>query len=283
MTKKFRRLFGAVDRDGLTLPPDVLEARNAGQRIATALEQLALPRPAAEVFVETVTAVLHSDHPGGVDITPVTTHAAEQAEYESRVALLRAARERAEQQMVSAVHDFADVIIIEHIAAAGARLWDEVTKCVQQLGDTNVSAPDDLLRAKDPVRRAWLQLDDLAGRYSRLREALSDVPAQEVEHDAAGDHSEFESGMCTVQGYGWKTMAHVPAPSRPWPSEPRAKLAWLVRNGHRPWWPTAVNRDRAWLSSHKDEFEQQQERQRRHRAAAGWRTSHGVVGSAILG
>lgn len=186
------------------------------------------------------------------------------------------AAERAEGDLGDVIRECHDQIITGHLRPAGEKLWTEVEKAVKALGDLDTANVDGLLRAPDRTRRAWLDLDAMAGRYDRIREALSRLNQHtntQPEHDAAGDHAEFRAGLCTVAGSNWRGNPTSPAPKMPWPDDPRGRLVWFVRNGATPWWPLTEERDAAWLDAHREGYEQMQQQQQRHHLARQWASS----------
>lgn len=205
-------------------------------------------------------AVLGSADPGAVDVSGILDHERQTVELTHCRRVLNRAQELAESELASVLEGSTDQIIEDVIQPAGERLWSSVVKAVAGLDDIEVVSVDAMLRAPERARRCYLELDGLAAQYGRLRGAWSPLPnGQDVQHDIAADHSEFEVGLCTIVGPHWRgsPMAQH-RPRMPWSDHPRDRLIWLVRAGHKPWFPTPDQRDRVWLTVHREEHERHQ-------------------------
>lgn len=268
--KTYKRIFAAVERGELDLPAEVRDAHATLARVTAALTGLPVPRAAGDLFADAVTTTLRADDPAAVDLSMVVGHAEIRRAHDVRVRVLRRAVELAAQDVTDSIVENADTIITAHIAPAGDALWDEIMTAVKALGDVEIASADEMLRAPDRARKAYLALGDLAAQYDRLRSALGDVPAAAVQHDTGGDHATFRGGLCTVVGRGWRTTPIFPAARMPWPDDPRGRLVWFARQGHRPWWPTPAQRDEAWMEAHREQHEQQQRRNVLNRSAHAW-------------
>ncbi|HVL86200.1 MAG TPA: hypothetical protein VM367_18190 [Pseudonocardia sp.] len=271
VTRRYRHLLVAADRDKLSLPPDVAAARMVLDRVTAALPQLTAPPPPQTVLDAAVDAALNSTDPAALNVDAVIDQERRQREHDTRVRVLRAARERADEQLRDTIADSTDVIVADHVRPTGEHLWQQIRAAVEALGDVEISNPDALLAAPDKARRAYLALDSLAARYTRLRTVLSELlrDAPGPEHDVTGDHAEFRVGLCAI----WPDHRRSPslaAATPPWPEDGRGRLVWLVRGGHEPWWPLVAERDAAWLTCHREAHEHTQRRNALHRLAHAW-------------
>lgn len=266
---RYAALFDPADNNEWTLPDAVTTARTVHARLMTAINSYPAappdPRPAL------VTAALGADDPGSLDVSPLLDHQRITAERDRRLQVLREALNHAADDLVNSVRDGADTIITDHLAPAGTELWTAITNAVHALDDLDPSNTVALLNAPDRVRLAYLALDDLTAKYNRLSEAWGRLPVEAVQHDDRADHAEFAAGLCTV----WpdsKRMVTAPAATPPWPTGDggKGRLVWLVRAGAVPWWPTPQQRDEAWMTVHKEGYEQMQEQVRRGHAVQGW-------------
>lgn len=268
-TRKYRALVEPFDSKEWTLPAPVAEARATTARVAAAVSRLPAPPSPQTPLNVAVAAALTADDPLTVDLAGMLDHPRAAAERNARVSVLRIAQERAEAELSEVIHENRDAIITEHLRVAGEKLWVEIGVMVEALGDIDPANTDALLRSPDKTRRAWLDLDGLALKYGRVREAMSRLlmhTDSTPEHDVDGDHSEFQAGMCTVAGPNWKGRPMSPAPVMPWPTDPRGRLVWFARHDVTPWFATIAERDAAWMAAHKEQYERMAHQQRRHHA-----------------
>jgi hypothetical protein len=99
VTRRYRHLLVAADRDKLSLPPDVAAARMVLDRVTAALPQLTAPPPPQTVLDAAVDAALNSTDPAALNVDAVIDQERRQREHDTRVRVLRAARERADEQL----------------------------------------------------------------------------------------------------------------------------------------------------------------------------------------
>jgi len=266
---RYAALFEPADAGEWTLPQDVQTARATHTRILNAIRNHppAPPDPHETLVLTALTA----DDPGRLDIGPLLNHQRATAERDHRLRVLQTALERAAYDLTDAVRDGADHIITDHLTPALTKLWVEIKKNVEALGTRDPSDVTGMLRAPDKTRLAFLKLDELAARYSRLREAWSRIPVGSCEHDVRGEHAEFEPGIYALWPEG-KRVSHLPPAAPPWPTGDggKGRLIWLVRAGAVPWLPTPTQRDQAWRTANAEALKNMADQQRRHHAVHGW-------------
>lgn len=270
-----RDVFAPARRGEWSLPPQLVEARAVLTRVSEALASVEEPPPPQQPLDRAVTAALTAEHPGNVDVSGVVSHQWLVAERDARVQVLTTAQQRAEAELNGLLTDHCDDVIA-HVRQAGEQLWTEITKRVADRGDIDTADSNALLRSSDRVRKSWLLLEDLAAKYGRTRQAIDRVQSHahsHPEHDVEADHSEFEAGLCTIIGPTWRPSPISPVPQRPWPADSRSRLVWLIRAGIHPWWPTASQRDEAWMAAHGEGYAAMQQQQQRHRTARAWALS----------
>lgn len=277
--RRYRDLFEPADRAEWTLPQEITVCRERSARLAAAYTRAAAPLlPSREaVHDDAVRAALAVDDPAAVDLAALVDHPRRAAERDARTGVLRIASERADAALAGAVSGLKDQLITGHLRVAGEALWTAAVKATKALGDIDIDQPNELLRAPDKTRNAWLELDDLAARYGRIREAMSRLLLHlsvTLEHDTDGDHAEFREGYCTLAGPQWKGLPMAERrPKLPWPSEPRPRVVWFARKGIKPWWPTIAERDEAWMAAHREAFERIQKQRQLNRTAQDWGVS----------
>lgn len=267
-----KALFGpAEDRGEWSLPPELVDLRHTVQRLENGLQTVPEPADIGDVQAAALAAARAAENPATLDVTALLDHDRAVAEYDHRQDTLRTALEHANEDLNAHITEHRDQIITEALQPALTKLWGEVTSAAKILHGLNVENRDDLLTATDKQRRSYLQLDDLAARYGRLREAWSRVrQGVEPQHDArVADHAEFEAGLCTI----WPEKIQfrmMDSDHTPWPTEPRDRLLWIARQNHTPWLPTVAEQDAAWMTAHRDEHEAVQEQGRRGRMVRQW-------------
>lgn len=163
---------------------------------------------------------------------------------EARRLVLLLARERAEARLVAAVFGRADEIISTSLRNAHAEVIERATKCNERLEDYPELEPDPLviMAAPEPVRKAWLEMQELAKRYVAIRSArLVWTTASSMDGSADdGGHAEFKQAARIWPN--WRPSSG----DQPWPTgSAAAKLRWIVLNAEQvaPWLPTPSEQD----------------------------------------
>lgn len=272
-SRRYRDLFDPADRGEWELPTPVTEARTVLAKVTEALAKVVEPGPVQEVNDEAVQAALNSADPLDIDLTALLDHSRLREESDTRIAVLREAQQRADTALATAMRDNCDRIIVKCLRPPGEAVWSEITRATRSLGDLNTSDTSGLLRAGAKTRAAFLELDELTTRYHRIREAMERLllhAGEPPQHDIHGDHGEFQVGLCRILGTNWRAAPMSEKRKLPWPTDPKARLVWLARNGHQPWFATTEQRDEAWLTAHRAEQERMQHQQYRHGVAQRW-------------
>lgn len=272
-SKTKQALFEPADRGEWTLPDELVRYRDTAVRLGAAFDQLQPPRDIIDVQAEVIAAAKRADDPVTLDVTVLLDHERDMAEYDQRSNILRIAWEQAQQDLNATIHELADQVIIGHLQPALTKLWAHATKQVNTLADVNVDSTDSLLSASDKQRRAWLDLDDTAARYARLRLAWDRIRTGQPQYDGRSDHAEYETGRCRIWPESMNNAKFSLDPTPPWPTDPRQKLVWMVRNSHTPWLPTIQQQDDAWMTTHRRQWEEAQHQGRQQRQARAFVTA----------
>lgn len=271
--RKYRDVFDPADRGEWQLPTAVTQARTILAKVSEALDKVAEPRPVQDVQDEAVQAALASADPADIDLSALLDHRRLREESDTRTAVLRQAQQRADSALATTMRDSCDQIITECLRPSGQATWEEITRATRSLGDLDTSDTNGLLRAGAKTRAAFLELGELTARYHRIREAMERLllhAGEPPQHDIHGDHGEFRVGLCSILGSNWRAAPMSEKRQLPWPADAKARLVWLVRNGHEPWFATTEQRDEAWLTAHRAEREKMQHQQYRHGVAQRW-------------
>ena len=260
------RLFRAYDRKVLTLPSEIVEAREVANRLSLALAATGSPPSKRAAFEEAVSATLRSLDPRGVDLSAALAAPAAVTAWDLRCRVLSAAADHAADDLDDVIRDLADRVVTVHVTGAGRELWKRVTVAVRNLRGVNLLDQDGLIAAPESVRKSYADLGALGETYDVLRAAYADVVpfTGQTMHDFDGDHSEVERGFCGVVPDYRRTVT-AEARRWPWGDSSRERMAWFVRNDITPWWPTREARDRAYLAVHGDEVRRMQNQTMRGR------------------
>lgn len=225
-----------------TLPEQITEARDALRRVQDLIEEL----PPPPDHPTTVRDRLAFQVAAGADLNGTPVHEARQAlaNHEDRVALLRAAREVANQRLATALGEHASRTLTEHLAPAFDSLVDSLRRDFTTARHVDsVSPPAVVLSQPKNVRDAIIRIDGSVGRYAVLRDAFNVVRrlAGEETADGMGYFAEVRDAE-TV----WPELAQSATQTRYAPGRPpwmldstRDRLAWMFAHGAEPWMPTA--------------------------------------------
>lgn len=157
--------------------------------------------------------------------------------------LLTMAVEQAQERVVGAAGGHADEIITEQLRPA----LEEVLSVVREHAPAAGSIPwddfDKAMEAPEPEREAYLAIREAQKRYTALR------AAQEIcywltvgENDGTRKFSEIRNFEEVWPSHAFRQPGNVP----PWPTNPMARLVWLVTSGAEPWMPTFEEIESEW-------------------------------------
>lgn len=229
-----------------TLPEEVLSAHRAPQNIRRARGQIDLHHSVAHATSKIVDTARRGD-----DVTPIVDEIREAvADDEARRTASRAlneAIEEANDYAVQAVVAESTSIINDRLKPALEETLRAAKECAEQLVD-HLPEPDplELLSLGDETRQAWVRAQDLAERYNAI------LDAQRVLHtigvlpklDETNEFGSFTNFAEVVQQHRRLDSGHTSEP--PWPSDPAARLLWIVGSDLEPWVPTPDEQDEAY-------------------------------------
>lgn len=261
--QQWRQMFADRDAGLYDLPADIVAAKAGVDRLDAELASHDARRPDAEaarrdVIAETVAASL-AGRPVP-DVAPIRKAATAGQDHEERRRIVSEARSQLASELVNAIADSADRIIADCLRPRHAA-------AVKQFADAAPVLPehpttDQLMKADDKTRKAWLGLADAAHAYSRVTHTagLLNRVGRPLEHDLSG-----EFAWCKNQREIWPLYQVGRTP--PWPTDDqRLSLLALVRLGADLWLPTNAEREAAWWAAHGEKVEAQ--RRNRHGAQA---------------
>ena len=239
---RFKPLRSGAASGAYSLPAEVLDAFETLDR----LEQFQIERserlaPAArqELAAEVVAAAQAGKPlPSGAGYAK-----AEQADHvaDVRSAVLAEVLEEQGAALVTKFGTLALTIVVEHLRPALAEVVEAARIPAELVAPLGVDA-ENYLRAPDDVQAALLTLRDLTARYRAIRSARAAFrPFLPLEYDTDGTFGELRSIHIAAPYY------RQPNAPTPWPTDPVARLVWLVRSPAEPWMPTPSEQDQRWL------------------------------------
>lgn len=228
------RVTGLVQRaelGGFAIPEPILSA-------------IAKEQSLQEALAETNRASTQPDFLGELNeagtVPPGFTHRlaaslGEQEALKRQAILLTMAVEHAQERVVGAAQTHAEEIITKHLRPALEEVLAVVRKHAPAAGNIPWDDFDKAMEAPEPEREAYLAVRAAQQRYSALR------GAQEVcywltvgDNEGTQRFSEIRNLHEVWPSYAFRQPSNIP----PWPTNPMARLVWLVTSGAKPWMPT---------------------------------------------
>ncbi len=150
-------------------------------------------------------------------------------------------------ELVGAVLDDADTIITESLRPALAEVLAEVERHVPDFLPVADFTDRQLLAAATKGQKAALALSDLAERYGALRSVQEILSRGRVQADTDGIFREVRNLQAL---YGPQWAGRNQNTYKPWPADPRQRMAWLATSEADVWMPTPGDRDVMWLAAY---------------------------------
>jgi hypothetical protein len=159
------------------------------------------------------------------------------------------ARARTEHQVLDEAHAqlLADArraatpeqLLTQHVRPALLELMEEARTLTGEHGDLLATTSENSLPG-------WRRFGELAAGYAMLRQTAAALTT-DVPHTDPGPFAEWADPPDDPRLYGrsWYGRNMLNG-ATPWPTEPRARLLWIVRTGLDVWVPTAAERDVRW-------------------------------------
>lgn len=270
--KALENVLSWQEPGGFSLPEDVLKA--AG--VHSAALALAVPDPPALRHVEDVAALAVDLLERGEPVDPVelSAQAATARELAAHLdgarRLVTLATESAGLRALAVATALADEIIVVHLRPPFEDVLNQASALASSLqgADLNAGGWD----ATKSVRDARRTLSVLADRFRVIRSARTAViglAGQEAEYDTGGEFSQLQHPQALTAGYA----ANRPMPRPAIPESLESAVLWLVTDGAsgKPWLPTTLEQDAAWLAVFGEALEQRRAASLSARAHAGMR------------
>lgn len=242
-------LFDGADAGNYTLPEDVLSRR-------ALLDALEAERTRVGLLPVYPEAALLDAVEDAVEVGEVPTNLVEMAaELQSHHAaaglaatVLNRALDNQEDRLVSLVMSTGDRLIVDHLRVALLDTLDSARRAARVLKGA-LPDPASLAAGHVGVRvtEATKVMNDAATRYAAIRtgrRVLSDLGVRATE-DTGGAFGELANLPQIWPGYG---RSQEP----PWPTDPPARLLWLVAGEAQPWMPTPAEQDARWRAWHQE-------------------------------
>ncbi|CAN5324298.1 hypothetical protein BH20ACT24_BH20ACT24_16170 [soil metagenome] len=250
---RVRELVAAAEAGGFKLPPAVVEAVSALDRLAAMLAAVppsTSPDAAEEAATVEALAAVQAGRDVG-DLGEKALQARDAAEENAaRARVLREVQERLRYSASQSLLNCADEITAATQGAVDG-IMSEAAKLAPAI--KGAESAEAVLRGGDAAVRAWRQLEALASRYAAVRQAYQVVYGAAFSSqvaDATGAHLEFENVT--------ELFPSVRRTSeRPWPESPAARLAFVALSELRPWTPRPEQLNEAFEAERERVKEQQ--------------------------
>jgi hypothetical protein len=172
---------------------------------------------------------------------------------DARHRILTEATRTAESDLAQYINHHADTVISEHLKPALAKTLDEAAAARDALGPVAPVAAAVIEQGTAEQHAAYNKLAAAARRYEAIhacRKALMRMRTPKTS-DTADVYGELEG---IAEFYPAGIFTNRPTP---WPSDPAAKLAWIVehRDQAKPWVPTKQEQDAALMQRQADAVE----------------------------
>jgi hypothetical protein len=157
------------------------------------------------------------------------------------VSVLELAQNAAGWRVISGTKGSA--VIAGHLRPALAEVLEVARKAAPKVSGYDVGDAAAFVRAPEPVRRAWMALEDAATRYQALRRAQRAASSLDGgQHDRGHWFEEMRQPDALGVRLGSRTDDRL----QPWPQHPTARLVWLATAGaSQTWMPTSSEQDEA--------------------------------------
>jgi hypothetical protein len=155
---------------------------------------------------------------------------------------LAAATDRFTSRLQAALAD-GEAIVAEHIRPALSARDAAARDLLEAHGSALAGEAEVVLSAPVAVGRAWGEFGRIAKEIGALRAIQVDVSVTEKDDGAfVLTSTDPRDPRLWGSGYG----ARHRTAQRPWPTDPRGHLGWLITSGLPIWVPTGSERDARW-------------------------------------
>jgi hypothetical protein len=182
-----------------------------------------------------------------------------------RVGALDAALEVARDHFASTVQEMADVVVSDYLRPRFDKVLADTLPAATAVADFGGDLAA-IIGAPKATRDAWLALDGLVRSYQTLRRARTTAYAGRTPKlDVQGVFSEMRNLPDIWPS--WRQQVDPPGPT-----DPKARLCWLVTGPAEPWLPTLAQQD----ERYEERFATELENARRSRLIAAGGVHAGV-------
>jgi hypothetical protein len=241
-------LFAGFDAGHFDLPEDAKTARSAflavldadqrSRSAAARLDPRVLEQQAmAAVFdaAEAGEPIFDPEHPPAWTADLLRARE-EQERREAEARVLRQATEQAGDRLLGTVGDLAEVTITDYLRPAFEEVVEQAARLRDRASGLTWDHPERVISMPSAARAAWDSMTQASARYRALREA-QDALWRTTE----GVDTGLWRFMDMRSPYAiWPSRGSWQESAPPWPSDPRARLLWLVERREEAglWMPT---------------------------------------------
>jgi hypothetical protein len=239
---------------GIELPGQLAEYRDAAEALVAAVPARPPENPLTveESLVRaTIAAAAAGEALPEADVLLDARRAAEAAKEASRIR--KAAIEVAGHHLNGGLRGAAKTLVTGPLSSLLHDCLSEAKEAATAVG--SVRNAEEALGASERVRKAWLSVQRLAGRYSAIRTAQERLrplcPA--VQHDTWNLYAEMRNFDEVWPRYRSRRDA-------PWPSDPVGRLQWLATHVEEAgvWVPTPQQQDERFLEVNGEAMRRQE-------------------------
>jgi len=244
----YTALLTGHDAGYYDLPAEVKRARKAGATIGARLTQVRVDLAAANLDVTTAAtadAIVDAvtvgrkmpDHPGSA-ITAVDESRRELMHDE---AALIEAGQVASDRLLAALFEGTDRVIVDCLRPAFDAVIGRVRELAPALAGLNLDNVEDMTRASDAAREAWVALQGTVPRWRAILSAHARLLGLDRESAA------YTPLRSVDDLYPRRTVIMGKVAPPPWPPDAMARLLWYVTTpGVDLWLPTAAEEQAAY-------------------------------------
>ena len=136
-----------------------------------------------------------------------------------------------------------EALVVEHLRPALTKRYAQARSLLDEHGPALAGPAEAVVTAPAALGKAWATFGKLATEVSTLRTVQADVSI--VERDE-GDFLMTPADPRDPRLWGAGYGARHRTAQRPWPTDPRGYLGWLLSSGLPVWVPTGRERDARW-------------------------------------
>ena len=239
-------LLAAYGREQVTLPESTVGLLQGLARTEQARRELTTydPGAARNGYNDAVTDALRHGHdlPSLDEVEDIERRARLQ---EMRHVAINQAQQLFADQLETNLSE-GDTIVAAHVRPALEAVYAEAKSLLDKHGALMTSPAEAIVSAPAAVGKAWTRFGALTEHASTLHNIHAGLTAATAGRDNDGMFSRHRNDPRDPRLWGASYGVHHQTNERPWPTDPRGYLGWLLTSRLEVWVPTGVERDQRW-------------------------------------